>query len=191
MQNKHVKPGAGTFPVSFNLNQGRSSTVKNKLYCNVNQQKAFNNQKNNPSVTTKAHKQLGNTLVPVLISMVIMSAATAAFLIEGADLNSRSKVSVAGNEIAGMIYDWNLVRTSNAASVIGGSGAGNPPAPASMTNSNTYGNTITFTAGATPNVVYTTDSATSCTSLSGTFNATILGVASSSCAEAVLTINLN
>ena len=165
--------------------------MKNKLYCDVNQQKASNNQKIKPGITTRAHKQLGNTLVPVLISMVIMSAATAAFLIEGADLNSRSKVSVAGNEIAGMIYDWNLIRTSNAASVIGGSAAGNPSAPASMSGANTYGNTISFTAGATPNVVYTTDSATSCTSLSGTFNATVQGVASSSCSTAALTINLN
>lgn len=189
MQNQHVKPGAGTFPVSFNLNQGRSSTVKNKLYCNVNKQKAFNNQKNNPSVTTKAHKQLGNTLVPVLISMVIMSAATAAFLIEGADLNSRSKVSVAGNEIAGMIYDWNLIRTSNAASAITATSK-----PASMGGNNIYGLAISFTAAtsdAAPKVEYTTDSATSCTSLSGTFNGDVQGVADSSCSTNVLTINLN
>ena len=165
--------------------------MKNKLYCNVNQQKASNTQKFNSGITTRAHKQLGNTLVPVLISMVIMSAATAAFLIEGADLNSRSKVSVAGNEIAGMIYDWNLIRTSNAASVIGGTATGNPPAPASMSGNNTYGNAITLSPGASPSVSYTTDSASSCTSLSGTFNATVQGVASSSCAEAALTINLN
>jgi hypothetical protein len=165
--------------------------VKNKLYCNVNQQKASNTQKFNSGITTKAHKQLGNTLVPVLISMVIMSAATAAFLMEGADLNSRSKVSVAGNEIAGMIYDWNLIRTSNDASIIGGSAAGNPLAPTSMGVNNIYGNTNAFNAGATPTVVYTTDTATSCTSLSGTFNGTVQGVASSSCSAAVLTINLN
>ena len=165
--------------------------MKNKLYCNVNQQKASNNQKIKPGITTRSHKQLGNTLVPVLISMVIMSAATAAFLIEGADLNSRSKVSVAGNELAAMIYDWNLIRTSNEASVIGGSATGNPSAPASMGGNNIYGEAITFNAGTSPNVVYTTDSATSCSMLSGTFNATVQGVASSSCSTAALTINLN
>lgn len=165
--------------------------MKNKFYCNVNEKRASNNLNFDRGITTRAHKQLGNTLVPVLVSMVIMSAATAAFLIEGADLNSRSKVSVAGNEIAGMIYDWNLVRTSNAASVIGGSADGNPAAPASLSSTNTYGNLISFNAGASPNVVYTTDSATSCTSLSGTFNNNIQGVASSSCSTNALTINLN
>lgn len=167
--------------------------MKNVKYRKVNQQDTSKKPCSSHAMARSKRKQLGNSLVPVVIGIAITAVATASFLNQGADVASRNKVGLAASEITTMLYDWNLLRTTNAANVIGVAGDGNPPAPTNMNGgSNIFGIAVNaFASGATPTLTYTTNDAVSCTALSGIFDVNVEGVASSSCATSVLTITLN
>lgn len=167
--------------------------MKNEKDRKVNQQDKSKNQRSSHAMARSKRKQFGNSLVPVVIGIAITAVATASFLNQGADVASRNKVSLAASEITTMLYDWNLLRTTNAANVIGVAGAGNPPAPTNMNGgTNIFGIAVNaFAGGAAPALTFTTDDPVSCAALSGIFDVNVEGVANSACADSVLTITLN
>ena len=163
--------------------------MKHSIYPKKNQS---NKSSLNQVFKATKRKQRGNTLVPVVIGIAITAVATASFLNQGADIASRNKVGIAANEITTMLYDWNLLRTTNAVNAIGT--ADNPSAPAAMSEANIFGvsnNSFSGAGSATPGLVFTTDVPSSCTVLSGIFHADIEGVSGSTCAGSQLTITLN
>lgn len=164
--------------------------MKHLINAKMNQLTQSNRSRFNQGFKTSRRKQLGNTLVPVVIGIAITAIATAGFLNQGADISSRNKVSIGANEISTMLYDWNLLRINTAAADIAVADA-----PAEMNGgANIFGvanNVYANAADAAPTLTYTTDEAASCTSLLRIYDADIEGVAGSACAGAVLTITMN
>lgn len=69
------------------------------------------NQSNN--VFCDAKKQLGNTLVPVIIALAISTMASVAFLKKGGDLSAEAKILEAQYEIADSLQTWNRIKKMN------------------------------------------------------------------------------
>jgi hypothetical protein len=144
----------------------------------------------------RLRKWRGNTLVPVIIALAISALATIAFLSQGANLAMENKVLVAQNEIAALIYEWNVANEA-----LGG--PTNVPATFLANTSNTtYNQAITFSqatakdgtkAGVAATMSYKTESDEACISLSTKISTQQDGVASipvPSCDSATLTITL-
>jgi hypothetical protein len=66
----------------------------------------------NQSINTfhDSKKQLGNTLVPVIISLAISAIASVAFLKKGGDLSAEAKILEAQYEIADSLQTWNGIK---------------------------------------------------------------------------------
>jgi hypothetical protein len=69
----------------------------------------------NQSINTfhDSKKQLGNTLVPVIISLAISAIASVAFLKKGGDLSAEAKILEAQYEIADSLQTWNGIKKMN------------------------------------------------------------------------------
>ena len=57
-------------------------------------------------------KQLGNTLIPVIIALAISAVASVAFLKQGADLSTQAKILEAQYEIADLLQQWNRIKST-------------------------------------------------------------------------------
>ena len=141
----------------------------------------------------KPRKWRGNTLVPVIIALAISAIATITFLNQGAGLQASNKSILAQNEIATMMNSWSILRASSAKTDIKAVDAtltGNQvKIPSSMLKTNVYGVASVYTADGNT-LAYTTESEDSCKRIKISVD-NMLGVTSSACAAAVLTITLN
>jgi len=140
----------------------------------------------------KPRKWRGNTLVPVIIALAISAIATITFLNQGAGLQASNKSILAQNEIATMMNSWSILRASSAKTdikAVDASLTGNQvKIPSSMLKVNVYGNESTYDEG--KSLAYTTDNEDSCKNIKNSVD-NMLGVTSTACAAAVLTITLN
>jgi hypothetical protein len=149
--------------------------------------KEINKSTPNPKQSMR-RRQRGNSLIPLIIGITIMTGTTVLYLQQGTELTSQSKVAGASTEIIGILNDWTLAEAANGAVAV-------TTAPASMSGSNVYGQTINFTqaiAGTANSATFTypTDSNDSCSSLQVIFNNSVSGVTNSNCSSTTLTITL-
>lgn len=125
-------------------------------------------------------RQQGNTLMPLIIGLAIMVAATLAFLSQGAKLSDQNSKSIAINEITAMLNDTNVEKAAGTTTANLSS--------ASLTATNVFGQKISFDS-AKKQIKYVTDSSTVCTDLAAIFKS-FKGVSTAACSAAQLDITL-
>lgn len=84
-------------------------------------------------------KQLGNTLVPVIIALAISAIASVSFLKKGGDLSAKADLLEAQYELAEILKEWNILKSSV------GMGAINPSNfPSAKYSTNIYGGITSY-----------------------------------------------
>ena len=103
-------------------------------------------------------RQQGNTLIPVLIGLALMVAATLAFLSQGKALSDQNVKNLAINEITSILNAANIEKVSGTATV-------SLTSPG-LTAINVYGQQNKYVS---PKFTYITDNATVCLELANMF----------------------
>ena len=105
-------------------------------------------------------RQQGNTLIPVLIGLALMVAATLAFLSQGKALSDQNIKNLAINEITSILNAANIEKVS-------GTATASLKSPG-LTAINVFGQTNTYDSTSFK-FSYITDNATTCTELAAMF----------------------